>query len=99
MFDRGHRGVAREGAPTRLVGASRGVVVWDPRGTLRAMPTREELHALVDSLPEPQLPTARIVVEEDEPDIVGRPKGWGTMDNGQPVPNVVAAIRRSREAH
>jgi hypothetical protein len=63
------------------------------------MPTREELHALIDSLPEPQLPTVRIVVDEGEPDVVGRPKSWGTMDNGQPVPNVVAAIRRSRAEH
>ena len=63
------------------------------------MPKREELHAVIDALPEEQLATARVVVDEDEPDVVGRPKGWGTMDNGQPVPNVVAAIRRSREEH
>lgn len=63
------------------------------------MPTREELHALIDSLPEPQLPTARIVVDEDEPDVVGRPTGWGTMTNGEPMPNVVAAVRRVRDEH
>jgi hypothetical protein len=63
------------------------------------MPKRDELHALIDALPEEQLPTVRIVFDEDEPYVVGRPASWGTMDNGQPVPNVVAAVRRSRESH
>lgn len=63
------------------------------------MPTRAELHEEIDALPDPQLSKARIVVEEDEPEVVGRPQGWGIMDNGRPVPNVVAAVRRSREAH
>jgi len=63
------------------------------------MATREQLHKEIDALPDPQLPKVRIVVEEDEPDVVGLPEGWGIMDNGEPVPNVVAAVRRSRESH
>jgi hypothetical protein len=70
-----------------------------PRARMRVMAKREQLHAEIDALPEDQLAAARVVVDEDEPDVVGRPKGWGTMDNGQPVPNVVAAVRRSRESH
>jgi hypothetical protein len=42
------------------------------------MPTREQLHALIDSLPEPQLPTARVVVDEDEPSL----NGAGEDSNG-----------------
>jgi len=34
-----------------------------------------------------------------EPDMVGLPEGWGRMANGEPMPNVVAAVRRSREEH
>jgi hypothetical protein len=63
------------------------------------VPTREELHKEIDALPEPELPRVRIVIEEDEPDVVGLPEDWGIMDNGKPVPNVVAAIRSSRAAH
>jgi hypothetical protein len=63
------------------------------------MATRGELHEKIDALPEPQVSKARIVVDEDEPDVVGLPKGWGTMPNGEPTPNVVAAVRRSREEH
>jgi hypothetical protein len=63
------------------------------------MRTRNELHEEVDALPEPQVSKARIVVDEDEPDVVGRPKGWGTMANGDPMPNVVAAVRRVRDEH
>lgn len=63
------------------------------------MPKRDELHALIDALPEEQLPTARIVVDEEEPDVVGLPKGWGETLTGEPMPNVVAAVRRSRENH
>jgi hypothetical protein len=61
--------------------------------------TREQLHEEIDDLPEPQVPKARIVVDEDEPDIVGRPKSWGTMTNGAAMPNVVAAVRRVRDEH
>ncbi len=37
--------------------------------------------------------------EWDEPEMAPLPEGWGRMANGQPMPNVVAAVRRSREGH
>jgi hypothetical protein len=63
------------------------------------MATREELHRELDALPDPQVPKARIVVEEPEPDVIGLPKGWGETLTGEPMPNVVAAVRRVRDEH
>jgi hypothetical protein len=45
---------------------------------------------------------AQIVVvsePEDEWQTVPLPEGWGTMANGEPMPDVAAAVRRSRESH
>jgi hypothetical protein len=63
------------------------------------MSAREELHAEVDALPEPDLPKAHIVVDEDESDVVGLPDAWRETLTGEPMPNVVAAVRRVRESH
>jgi len=70
--------------------------------TLCAMATREQLHREVDALPAPQVARARIVVvpePEPERETVPLPEGWGTMANGEPMPDVAAAVRRSREGH
>jgi hypothetical protein len=42
-----------------------------------------------------------VVVEEpeDEPEMVPLPEGWGETLTGEPMPNVAAAVRRSRESH
>jgi hypothetical protein len=63
--------------------------------------TREELHRELDALPDKQVPQARIVVEEIEPesDVVGLPEGWGETLTGEPMPNVVAAVHRVRNEH
>ena len=52
-------------------------------------------------LPDPQVPKARIVVEEaePEPDVVGLPEGWGQTLTDEPMPNVVAAVHRVRDEH
>jgi hypothetical protein len=66
------------------------------------MATREQLHREVDALPAPQVPKARIVVVEEsesEWQTVPLPASWGTMANGEPMPDVAAAVRRSREGH
>ena len=34
-----------------------------------------------------------------EPDVVGLPDGWGETLTGEPMPNVVAAVRRVRAQH
>lgn len=68
-----------------------------------AMATREQLHREVDALPAPQVSKARIVVVEEESEsewqTVPLPEGWGTMANGEPMPDVAAGVRRSREGH
>jgi hypothetical protein len=64
------------------------------------MATRDQLHREVDALPAPQVARARIVVvPEPERETVPLPEGWGTMANGEPMPDVAAAVRRSRESH
>lgn len=63
------------------------------------MSTREELHQKIDALPDLQVPKARIVVEDSEPDVVGLPKDWGETLTGEPMPNVVSAVRRVRDEH
>jgi hypothetical protein len=40
-----------------------------------------------------------VIGEEEEPDMAKLPEGWGETLTGEPMPNVVAAIRRSREGH
>jgi hypothetical protein len=63
------------------------------------MATREELHRELDALPDQQVPQARIVVDETEPDAVGLPAGWGETLTGEPMPNVVVAVHRVRDEH
>lgn len=41
---------------------------------------------------------ARIVVADD-PEMAPLPEGWGETLTGEPMPNVAAAVRRSRESH
>jgi len=44
---------------------------------------------------------ARIVVSSgpvEEPEMVPLPAGWGETLTGEPMPNVAAAVRRSRES-
>lgn len=35
----------------------------------------------------------------EEPETAPLPDGWGQTLTGEPMPNVVAAVRRSRDAH
>jgi len=39
------------------------------------------------------------VGEEGESEIAVLPEGWGTTLTGEPMPDVVAAVRRSRATH
>lgn len=67
------------------------------------MATRDQLHREVDALPAPQVARARIVVvpepEGDERTTAPLPEGWGETLTGEPMPDVAAAVRRSRESH
>jgi hypothetical protein len=65
------------------------------------MTAKEKLIRDVLDLSEAEAQRARIVVEGLQPsgEMVQLPKSWGCMANGQPMPDVVAAVRRSRESH
>jgi hypothetical protein len=64
------------------------------------MTAKEKLIRDVLALDEAKATRARIVVideRESEPETVPLPKGWDRMANGKPMPDLTAAIRRSRE--
>jgi hypothetical protein len=66
------------------------------------MTAKDELVRDVLALDEVKATRARIVVideREPEPETVPLPKGWDRMVNGEPVPDLTAAIRRTREGH
>jgi hypothetical protein len=42
---------------------------------------------------------AQIVGGHPKPNVVGLPKGWGETFTGEPMPNVVAAVRRVRDGY
>ena len=66
------------------------------------MATREQLHRDVDALSAPQVSKARIVVVEEAEGsemMAPLPEGWGETLTGEPMPDVAAAVRRSRESH
>lgn len=63
---------------------------------------KEKLIRDVLDLDEEKATRARIVVVEEpdlESDTVPLPESWGRMANGEPMPDVAAAVRRSREGH
>lgn len=66
------------------------------------MTAKEALIREVLELDEAEAAQARIVVGGDgldEVDVVGMPEEWGTTLTGEPMPNIVAAVRRSRASH
>lgn len=66
------------------------------------MTAKERLLRDVLDLDDARAARARIVVAEDptlNSDPVPLPEGWGRMANGEPMPDVAAAVRRSREEH
>ncbi len=67
-----------------------------------SMTTREKVEKLLDRLSETELEAEyerlRGAVEGDD-EMAPLPNGWGETLTGEPMPNLVAAVRRSREAH
>lgn len=66
------------------------------------MTAKEELLRQVMNLDEARAARARIVIPDepaDEPEMAPLPAGWGETLTGEPMPNVAAAVRRSRESH
>jgi hypothetical protein len=79
------------------------------------MTTKERLHRLVDTLTDREaedalrlLDAERALIdaqlqggsdEEGTSGLAALPEGWGTTLTGEPMPDVAAAVRRSRAAH
>ena len=98
----------RRQAPRHARGHGPIQVVHSPRASNRVRGTRidlvttkEQLHQLVDELSEEEAASARIVVEgpEAEAEMASLPEGWSHTITGEPMPNVAAAVRRSRNGH
>lgn len=65
------------------------------------MTAKEKLLRDVLDLTRQTAARARIVVAdepEDEPEMAPLPEGWGETRTGEPMPNVAAAVQRSRES-
>lgn len=69
------------------------------------MTAKELLRQRVDELSEAEAETALRLIdarrkgEADEPEMAPLPQGWGETLTGEPMPNVTAAVSRSRETH
>lgn len=66
------------------------------------MTTREKVERLLDRLSDAELEAEyerlRDAVDGDS-EMAPLPAGWGETVTGEPMPNVVAAVRRSRASH
>jgi hypothetical protein len=66
------------------------------------MTAKERLRRAVDELTEHEASVARIVVERDannetdSSNMVELPEGWNRTVSGRPMPDIVAALDRSR---
>jgi hypothetical protein len=78
--------------------------------TIPAMTTKERLHRLVDELSDREAKdTLRLLYARRQEEQVNAasggsemaalPQGWGETLTGEPMPDVAAAVRRSREMH
>jgi hypothetical protein len=63
---------------------------------------KEKLLREILGLDEAEAARARIVVRDgpaaEEPEMAPLPAGWGETLTGEPMPNVAAAVRRSRDS-
>jgi hypothetical protein len=63
------------------------------------MTAKEKLIRDVLDLEETEAACARIVIDQEQAEKVSLPENWGRMANGDPMPDVAAAVRRSRASH
>jgi hypothetical protein len=66
------------------------------------MTAKEKLLQEAQSWSEREAEIALAAVEradDGEPEVAPLPEGFGETLTGEPMPNVVAAVRRSRDAH
>lgn len=77
------------------------------RPTITCMTTKDRLHQLVDELSDREaedtlrLLGARLrpMAEDARGEMAALPEEWGETLTGEPMPDVAAAVRRSRELH
>lgn len=75
--------------------------------TISSVTTKDRLHQLVDELSDREaedtlrLLDARLqgASENARGEMASLPEGWGETLTGEPMPDVAAAVRRSRELH
>jgi hypothetical protein len=63
---------------------------------------KERLLREILDLDEADAARARIVISDasvEETEMAPLPSGWGKTLTGEPMPNVAAAVRRSRDSH
>jgi hypothetical protein len=63
---------------------------------------KEKLLREILDLDEAEAARAHIVITDasaEEAETASLPQGWGETLTGEPMPNVAAAVRRSRESH
>jgi hypothetical protein len=66
------------------------------------MTAKEKLLREILDLDEVEAARAHIVITDvavDEAEMVPLPAGWGETLTGEPMPNIAAAVRRSRDSH
>jgi hypothetical protein len=66
------------------------------------MTAKEKLLREILDLDEAEAARAHIVISDEsveEMEMALLPAGWGETLTGEPMPNVAAAVRRSRESH
>jgi hypothetical protein len=74
------------------------------------MTTKERLHQIVDTLSDREAEDALRLLDgelqaqtqverQGKTEMAALPEGWGTTLTGEPMPDVAAAVRRSRAAH
>lgn len=89
-------------AEGRIADRRESVRTEENRRYASSVTAKEKLIRDVLDLDEAKATRARIVVmDEPEPEseTVPLPEGWDRMANGEPMPDVAAAVRRSREGH
>jgi len=78
------------------------VILVGDLATIIVMTTREKVEQLLDQLSEAQLEAEYERLRETvegPPEMAPLPAGWGETVTGEPMPNVVAAVHRSRASH
>jgi len=76
--------------------------MFQPAVESQDMTAKELLRKRIDELSEAEAESALRLIDArrtGEPEMAPLPQGWGETLTGEPMPNVTAAVSRSRETH